>query len=94
MQKGIRLKSVARPGLLGAALSIAAGLFWSTCSSSPTAPTVTLPAPALVAPPNDSITSTPTMRQLMIAPGAMPRVLATITSQGSPSPERVWGMKP
>ena len=29
-----------------------------------------------------------------IAPGATPRVLATITSHGSPSPDRVWGMKP
>ena len=34
------------------------------------------------------------MRQLMIAPGTMARVLATMTSQGSPSSDRVWGMKP
>ncbi len=34
------------------------------------------------------------MRQLITAPGTMARVLATITSHGSPSDERVWGMKP
>src|SRR5665811_2133778 len=41
-----------------------------------------------------SISSTPTGRTLITAPGAMARELATSTSTGSPSPDRVWGMKP
>ena len=45
-------------------------------------------------PPSSSMMSTPTIRQLIIAPGTMARVLATITSHGSPSSDSVWGMKP
>ena len=41
-----------------------------------------------------SMTSTPIGFTLMTAPGMMARVLATSTSQGSPSPDRVPGMKP
>ena len=36
----------------------------------------------------------PTGRTLITAPGTMARVLATSTSQGSPSPDNVCGMKP
>ena len=45
-------------------------------------------------PPSSSMTSTPTGRQFMTAPGTIERVLHTSTSIGSPSAESVWGTKP
>ncbi len=45
-------------------------------------------------PASSSISNTPTGRTLITAPGTIARVLATSTSQGSPSPDSVCGMKP
>jgi hypothetical protein len=48
----------------------------------------------LVTAPSSVILSTPIGRTATTAPGMIGRVLATSMSQGSPSAERVWGMKP